>query len=526
MSILSQAKETTVRLEAYWMLEALELQLDRLLEHLSHRDENLRSWSVRLLADRMSPDQPSDLIRERLENLAESETSPRVQLYLASALRKLPIESRWQLAATLASKETVAADRTLSLMIWYGIEPAVPTDQTRAIDLYNRAKSSIVRRYVARRLAEEIERNPAMIDSLLASATDPADVIAGMGEAFDGWSRAKAPASYSPAVERLSSGAKVALADTLRSIGIIFGDGRSTQELIALLKGEDLEKKRRAIRTLASSPSAELQAALLPMVADREVQVDVIRALASFDDVAVAERILQSFPYLSDAGKESAIDTLVGRAPFTQMLLAKIEAGQLPKSTITPFHARMIRAYEKPELTQLLTKVWGEVRSASGSKAKVIATYKESTLSAGELAKGNLGHGRQVFNKQCAGCHVMFGQGRKLGPDLTGSQRKNIDYLLENLVDPSAVVAADFKAATVVMADGRSIQGVIARSNDRTITLQTKDQDLTLDRQEIDEVQTTGVSLMPEGILDALTKDEVRDLVAYLMTDHQVQPSP
>jgi putative heme-binding domain-containing protein len=411
-------------------------------------------------------------------------------------------------------------------MIWYGIQPAVPADPTRAIELYNQSKSLIVRRYVARRLAEEIEQYPAMIDSLLASATDPVDVIAGMGEAFEGWSRATMPTNYTPAVERLSSQAKVALADTLRSIGIIFGDGRSTEELLALLKAGDLDQKRRAIRTLATSPSAELQSILMPMVADRELQVDVIRALSSFDDVAVADRILQSFPNLSDAGKESAVDTLVARAPFAQMLLVAMEAERLPRSTLAPFHARQIRAYEKPELTQLLTKVWGEVRSASESKTKVIATYKESTLSAEELSKGNLQHGRQLFNKQCAGCHVLFGQGRKLGPDLTGSQRKNIDYLLENLVDPSAVVAADFKAATVIMADGRSIQGVIARSNDRTITLQTKDQDLTFDRQEIEEIQTTGVSLMPEGILDSLAKDEVRDLVAYLMADHQVQADP
>ena len=112
--------------------------------------------------------------------------------------------------------------------------------------------------------------------------------------------------------------------------------------------------------------------------------------------------------------------------------------------------------------------------------------------------------------------------GIKIGPDLTGSNRKNLDYLLENIVDPSASVGADFRALIVLLKDGRVVNGVMTASTERTLTLQTATEPVTLDREEIESTKQSKTSLMPDGLLQNQSADQIRDLIGYLMSTDQV----
>ena len=135
--------------------------------------------------------------------------------------------------------------------------------------------------------------------------------------------------------------------------------------------------------------------------------------------------------------------------------------------------------------------------------------------------------GRAVFDRVCASCHKLYGYGGEIGPDLTGAGRDNLDYLLENLVDPSASVSADFRMVVVAMNDGRVLNGLVPRETDRTLTLQTQTEALVLDRGEIESDQPSPLSLMPDGLLAPLSETETRDLFAYLMSRTQVPlPKP
>jgi putative heme-binding domain-containing protein len=133
-----------------------------------------------------------------------------------------------------------------------------------------------------------------------------------------------------------------------------------------------------------------------------------------------------------------------------------------------------------------------------------------------------LSQGRALFQKNCASCHVLYGEGVKIGPDLTGSNRKNLDYLLENIVDPSASVGADFRTLIALLDDGRVINGVITATSERTLTLQTAQEPVTLDRNSIGSMQQSNTSLMPDGLLQNLSSEQIRDLVGYLMSSSQV----
>ena len=143
-------------------------------------------------------------------------------------------------------------------------------------------------------------------------------------------------------------------------------------------------------------------------------------------------------------------------------------------------------------------------------------------LTSDRLAKADLPQGRQLFDKTCAVCHRLYGEGKTIGPDLTGSGRSNLDYLLENVVDPSAIVPADYRVSNLELKDDRSLTGIVVARNEHTIELQMQNERLTIDRSEIRELQQGTLSLMPEGLLEMLKAEEIRDLIGYLMHPQQV----
>ena len=140
----------------------------------------------------------------------------------------------------------------------------------------------------------------------------------------------------------------------------------------------------------------------------------------------------------------------------------------------------------------------------------------KTKIASAQLADGSRGRGMKIYEEHCASCHIMFGRGGKIGPDLTGSDRKNINYLLENILAPNASVAQNYQVSVIVLDDGRFLSGVIVNENQRTLSLQTKDSLMTIDLTTVDERRETKDSLMPSGILNPLTDSEVIDLFSFL----------
>jgi putative heme-binding domain-containing protein len=180
-----------------------------------------------------------------------------------------------------------------------------------------------------------------------------------------------------------------------------------------------------------------------------------------------------------------------------------------------------LQSFEDESLNQLIGEAWGEVRAPSGDNQQHIDELK-SKLSAAALAKGDKGNGRALFIKHCQGCHRLYGQGEQVGPDLTGGNRDNLDYLLSNLIDPSAVVDKDFRMTRILTADGRLLTGLVTAESERTITLRTSTESVVLEKNSIESRSITDQSPMPSGMLDLLTDDQIRDLITYLRHPTQV----
>ncbi|RLS44425.1 MAG: hypothetical protein DWH84_04575 [Planctomycetota bacterium] len=177
--------------------------------------------------------------------------------------------------------------------------------------------------------------------------------------------------------------------------------------------------------------------------------------------------------------------------------------------------------FKDEALAKRITSVWGEIRATAKDKLELIAKQK-TVLTASRLKTADLSNGRRLFTKTCAACHVLFGEGGKIGPDITGSNRANLDYVLENVLDPSAIVGKDYRMTILALNDGRVVQGLVQKETDSAVTLRTINDTVVVAKSDIEERKLSELSLMPEGQLNQLTPDEQRDLIAYLGTPAQV----
>ena len=179
--------------------------------------------------------------------------------------------------------------------------------------------------------------------------------------------------------------------------------------------------------------------------------------------------------------------------------------------------AQRIAAFGDPDLTARLEAAWGKLPGRnSAAKLRRIAEVR-GVLPEGD--KGVAARGEAVFKTNCAACHRLFGEGERIGPELTGSERGDLDFLLTSLVDPSAVVRKEYQGQTLSLKDGRVLTGMIVEEDGRTLTLfDGQKQKTTIAKSDIEDRKAAEASVMPEGLLDALTEEQVRDLFRYLQS--------
>ena len=309
----------------------------------------------------------------------------------------------------------------------------------------------------------------------------------------------------------------------MRNLDVLFGDGRALDEVkrLALDDKLDLEARKLALKTLIDSRPPDLRSLCERLIRVRFLNAVALRGLALSDDPAVGRLVAANYRAFHPSERSAALETLVSRPAFAQALLDQVAAGKIPRSDITAFHARQILGLGSTELNRRLSEVWGELRATSSDRRERIAALK-AKLDAKALSAADRSKGRAVFEKACASCHRLYGNGGDIGPDLTGSGRTDLDYLLENIVDPSAVVSADYRMSVVAMADGRVLNALVKGRTDRSIILQTPTEAITVDREDVEGIKPSQLSIMPEGILDTLTATEARDLIAYLIQRTQV----
>jgi putative heme-binding domain-containing protein len=260
---------------------------------------------------------------------------------------------------------------------------------------------------------------------------------------------------------------------------------------------------------------------LQTLLDDSVLRGKALRALAAYDDPATPEMILRQYAKLSESERDDAIATLAARPSWALALLASIGRGQVPRRDVSVTTARQLQALGDRKINEQLEAVWGKVQPTSKEKATLMAKYK-ALLASDQLPPGDLSRGRAVFNRTCLACHRLYDAGGDVGPELTGSDRATPDYILENVLDPSAAVSRDYALTNVATTDGRIISGIIREQNDSSLVIQTANERIILPREDLEAIKASSISMMPEGQLERLSPQEVRDLFAYLASTKQV----
>ena len=517
--MFAESVDPVIVLRSLWALHATGgADAAFLRTQLGHPNEYVRAWAIRLLVD--DPATATAETHAALAGLANGEPSAYVRLALASALQRLPLVQRAAIARPLLGQAADDDDHNLPLMLWYGIEPLAEQTPEALLTLIETTEIPTPRQLIARRLGEDVERRPGPLnDLLLLAATKPTafkqDILTGLSEAMAGWRSAPKPAAWDAVSVQF---AKVDEA-RVRQLAGVFGDRRALETLraLALDATADIPIRRAALSSLIDARADGLRELCEQLFEVRDLTGTAAGGLALNDDPAIAIHMLKRFPELPRVEKSPVIAALLTRPSWASKLLDAIAAGRISREELTAFHASQIRQFRYPALDAKLTEVWGALRESSADKAALIATWKER-LTPDSLARADQRKGRVLFNQICASCHRLYGEGGSIGSDLTGSGRADLDYLLHNIADPSAIVATDYQLSSLTMVDGRVLSGMIRSRNDSIIVLQTLTETLILQVSDVAKSETSPISIMPDGLLGAFDESQTRDLIAYLMS--------
>lgn len=509
-----------------------QLEVPLYLTTMLEKDPAVATWGVRLWADdhRVDPSPKvaasfMDDAAKELAKLATRTKDATVIAAVATACAKLPPGSmKWDVLRSLAAAPDSSTGANLSLMIWLAVQPAVQADPANGLNLILKANNRRVRTNIVRLVLSLPNTDPAkQLDTvfpILSLTSDDAtrqDILTGVLLAFEDRKKVTPPASWQPVYDALAKSANPAIVSLADDLALKFGDPRAVVLLSAQAADDKLtaERRRRAIEKLLPVKPDGFADSLQRWLADPKVRDIAIRGLAGYADAGIPDKLLALYPTLTADEKADAVLTLAARPKFALELLAAVEKGTVPKGDITAFVARQILALNNKDVTAKLTTVWGTVKAANATRVEQTKKLK-ALLTPDYLKAADLTAGKALFTKNCATCHKLFNEGGDVGPELTGSQRGVLDYVLENVLDPNAVVPFDYKMVQFNLLDGRVVTGLVKKETAQAVTVRTANEQVVIAKDDIEKRNPTNNSVMPEGLLDALKDTEIRDLVAYL----------
>jgi len=364
------------------------------------------------------------------------------------------------------------------------------------------------------------------LTALAASTADPAlrlDVLRGMEAALRGRNGVAAPAGWNDLETRLAGSADAETGRLARNLGTVFGSPHALEALRTIASDPKAPSTDRtaALEALLRTRDPGLVPMLQRLTADPDVRGAALRGLAGFEDPNTPSVILGAFGRFTPAEQRDALNTLASRTAYARPLVEAVAAGKVPKAALTADLVRQLRSLKDAGLAAELTRIWGVMKETSPDMKAEVERVKK-VYWAGGSQPGDAPRGRVVFNQVCAQCHHLFDTGGNVGPDITGANRADLDYLLQNILYPNAVIPNEYLASTVETRDERVLTGVIKSQDANTVTLQTANELVTLPRPEVRRIEPTAISMMPEGLVANLTDQQVRDLLYYLGRPGQV----
>ena len=355
------------------------------------------------------------------------------------------------------------------------------------------------------------------------SATKDAKVqtslMRGMLSGLEGRRNVSAPKGWVTLSSHLEKNANADVIKLARRLSQIFGDKTATAKTLATLRNRKapITDRREALKSLVTQQNEETKKELEKLLDEPALRVDAIRAYSALEDERAPGILLSRYSDLDFQGQRAVIETLATRKNYSHALIAAIGSKKVPRKDVPVYIARSLHKQHGKKFTA----AYGNIAALSKDKEALIAKYK-GLLNPRSLATANASQGRTIFQRTCAPCHVIYGEGGKIGPDLTGSNRADLDYILLNMLDPSGDIPDAYKLITITTKGGQLLAGTIAEEDDQRIVLNMVGQRSTVLKNDIKTRDIAPISMMPEGLLPTLKNAEVIDLVRYLQSTQQV----
>lgn len=519
--------DAPLRLRGLWALHAMGALDDSVIDAgLADSRPDVRAWTIKLAAQNKG----AASVRSRLaklEAMSRTDASPIVRLALASVAQRLPLGDRWGIVAGLLEHSEDASDHNLPLMDWFAAEPLVESNPGRALALADQARIPQVQTFLVRRIASlgTNEAIASLVGMLKKTESAPVRlaILEGINESLKGRRQVAMPEAWPEVAKTLANRGDARIVAEAKALALTFGDPAALASMREVLanRGAELGLRRGALADLLRVHDPKLAPTLQSLVAESPLRGQALRALAAYDDANTPKVILNAYPSFSLAEKRDALSTLASRLEWARGLLAAVGSETVPSKDLSAEIIRQLRDHKSATLDAEIAKHWGTIRETAADKAKLIASMK-AKLKANSGRKPDVELGRAVFAKTCQQCHTLFGTGGQVGPDLTGSNRADLDYVLANVLDPNALIGKDYQAQVISTTDGRVLTGIVKREDRDAVVLLSANDTVTIPKAEIDERRTSDKSMMPEDLLTPLAEHEIRSLVAYLASPRQV----
>ncbi len=503
------------RLRAMWTLHGINGVNDtEWIDALKDEDPHIRAWAIQFLTEDKAP--PQTAITQFVQ-LARQDPSPVVRMYLAAALQRINLNDRWEIAEQLVLHEEDIHDHNIPHMLWFGIEQLMDENPDRALALVSNSTIPMLPRYMARK-AVDIDEMSSLVAWVGKKTPARKELLNGMYAGLSGRNDVEPPSEWEKVYASLQKDKE--LSSIAISIAQQFGDAEAVQAFILTINNAQASSADRnfALKELASREVEELEELLPALLGEDEIRLEAIRAVAAYDSDTLGELLMEHYDQYSSEEQAEVIQTMAARSRYGWKLVKALKSNEIDKSDIPAYTARQLRRV----VGNGFVEIWGPIDQRTQDQEAAMARYK-ALLTADNLKTADVSQGRAIYTRTCGTCHQMYGEGGNLGPDITGSNRTDLDYLLNNILYPSEEIQDDYKMVVITTQQGRTFMGNIASESNRQITLTTVSQDaVTVNQNEIQSRETTEKSMMPEGMLETLSEQEVIDLIGYLQSPKQV----
>jgi putative heme-binding domain-containing protein len=422
-------------------------------------------------------------------------------------------------------------DQRIPLLLWWAIESKAVSDGDAVLALFDDPKVwdlKLARTYGATYLAKRWAmaggaENYASCEKLLALARrneDRALVIDGIASAFEGGKMPELPPGLSGPLNAyfksqmdsdLTMAVKTGNADAAKKALAVVADKKApTLKRISLLE---------ALAETGDKKVVPVIEAVFASTGDVALKKAALAEASRFDDLKIPQTAVANYegklagdPDVRDATHRM----LVSRREWARLFLAEVEAHHIKEKNVAPDVTRQIGQYHDAEMDELVKKHWpSSVTKFNNAQMAAEMNRIKALLAnnAGDAAKGKL-----TFTQRCAICHTLFNEGGHVGPELTGYERTNPDFWLVAILAPSAEIREGFGAYICKVKDGQIFTGLIDKQDAGGVVIRdVAGQKHSVKQSDIESLEASPVSLMPEGLLGGMSDGDLKDFFAFLM---------